>query len=103
MRPNWAGSACEAPHTVNLATATGAGTYTFTAAKGDHLNATFTRRSDTAAPIFAIEEVVTITGGTGRLAGATGQFTSSRALAQVRSTELWRAVTPSLFFPGTVG
>src|SRR5580765_8568405 len=68
----------EIPHTVNFATATGDGTYTFTAPNGDTLTATFTGTADTSTPIFAIEEHATITGGTGRFAGADGTFTAHR-------------------------
>lgn len=65
------------PHTVNFATATGVGTYTFTAANGDVLTATFTGQAQ-VGPVTSIVEQATITGGTGRFAGATGSFTSRR-------------------------
>jgi len=68
----------EIPHTVNFATASGFGTYTFTAADGSTLTADFNGTADTSTPIFAIEEHATITGGTGRFAGATGTFTAQR-------------------------
>ena len=59
----------EIPHTVNRATSTGEGTYTFTAADGDTLTADFTGKAQ-VGPIISIEEHATITGGTGRFAGA---------------------------------
>jgi hypothetical protein len=69
----------EIPHLVSFATATGEGTYTFTAANGDVLRAHFTGVADTSGPIFFIVEHATITGGTGRFADATGSFTVERA------------------------
>ena len=60
------------PHNVNFATATGAGTFTLTAANGDTLTGTFTGHADTSAPVFVIEESGTITGGSGRFSGASG-------------------------------
>jgi hypothetical protein len=68
----------QVPHTVNFATATGTGTFTFIAANGDRLTASFTGQADTSQPIFSIVENATITGGTGRFAGATGTFTATR-------------------------
>jgi hypothetical protein len=68
----------EIPHLVNFETATGEGTYTFTAANGDLLTAHFTGTADTSTPIFAIVEHATITGGTGRFEDATGSFTVHR-------------------------
>ena len=75
----------EIPHTVNFATMTGDGTYTFTAPNGDTLTADFTGTADTSTPIFAIEEHATITGGTGRFAGAAGTFTAHRLYNPVNS------------------
>jgi hypothetical protein len=66
------------PHVVSFATATGEGTYTFTAANGDLLTAHFTGTADTSTSVFAIIEHATITGGTGRFADATGSFTVHR-------------------------
>jgi hypothetical protein len=68
------------PHVVNRATKTAIGSYEFTAANGDKLTANFTgTATPTAAPgVLYIEETATITGGTGRFAGATGSFTSER-------------------------
>ena len=57
----------------------GVGSYQFVAANGDTLTATFTGVSAPAAPGFLyIVEVATITGGTGRFAGATGGFVCER-------------------------
>lgn len=67
----------EFPHTVNFATATGSGTYTFVAGNGDTLTATFDGQAQTGT-IFSIVEEATIRGGTGRFAGATGSFTARR-------------------------
>ena len=67
------------PHVVNFATATGSGSYQFTAANGDELTAEFTDgRADTSTSVFSIVETVTITEGTGRFVGATGTFTARR-------------------------
>jgi len=61
------------PHVVNRADRTAVGTYVFTAANGDMLFADFTgQATPTAIPgVLYIEETATITGGTGRFAGAT--------------------------------
>lgn len=69
------------PHTVNFATRTGVGTYTFTAANGDTLTASFTGAA-TGSPQVSIVEHATVTGGTGRFAGATGTFTAQRQFDQ---------------------
>ena len=65
---------------MNRATRTAIGTYEFTAANGDMLFAEFTgHATPTATPgVLYIEETATITGGTGRFAGATGSFTTER-------------------------
>ena len=75
----------EIPHTVNFATATGDGTYTFTAANGDTLTADFTGEAQ-VGPIISIVEHATITGGTGRFAGAAGTFTAHRLDDPVNAT-----------------
>ncbi len=75
----------EIPHTVNFATATGDGTYTFTAANGDTLIADFTGEAQ-VGPIISIVEHATITGGTGRFAGAAGTFTAHRLYDPVNAT-----------------
>jgi hypothetical protein len=68
------------PHTVNRSTRTAIGSYQFTAANGDTLSADFTgKATPTATPgVLYIEETATITGGTGRFAGATGGFVCER-------------------------
>ena len=67
---------------MNLAAtpATAVGTFEFTAANGDTLRASFTGLgTPTATPgIASIVETATITGGTGRFAGATGSFIVER-------------------------
>lgn len=67
----------EFPHTVNFATRTGVGTFTFTAANGDTLTADFTGQAQ-GGPIISIVEHATVTGGTGRFAEATGSFIVER-------------------------
>jgi hypothetical protein len=69
------------PHTVNFTTASGVGTFTFTAANGDTVTGTFTGQAQ-EGPIVSIEEHATITGGTGRFERATGSFTLHRQLVQ---------------------
>lgn len=69
--------AMELPHTVNFATASAQGTCTIVAANGDRLVAAFTGQAQ-VGPIVSIVEHATITGGTGRFAGATGSFTIER-------------------------
>ena len=69
----------EAPHIVNQATLTAVGTYVFTAADGSTLTATLSGSASMVAPgVLAIAETGTITGGTGRFAGATGSFSTER-------------------------
>ena len=69
---------------VDLATGKATGTITFTAANGDRLDATLVGQgTPTSEPnVASIVEVVTITGGTGRFADATGTFTIHRVLDQ---------------------
>jgi hypothetical protein len=74
------------PHLVNFATAEGEGDFTFTAANGDMLTAHFTGTADTSTPVFAIDEHATITGGTGRFAGASGSFDAHRHYDPVAQT-----------------
>lgn len=75
----------EFPHTVNFATASGVGTYTFTAANGDTLTATFTGQAQRGT-VTSIVEHATITGGTGRFVGATGSFTAQRLFDPANGT-----------------
>lgn len=74
--------AISAPHRVNVVTGSAAGAMEFTAANGDTLTADFTGQSaPTANPgVHTIVEMATITGGTGRFAGAVGRFTLERTL-----------------------
>jgi hypothetical protein len=75
------------PHVVNPVTHTAKGSYEFTAANGDTLTAHFTGVAMLIAPgILYIEESATITGGTGRFAGATGSFTSDRLYDMLEGT-----------------
>ena len=78
------------PHVVNRATRTAIGTYEFTAANGDTLTADVTGQA-TLIPgtaIVYIEETATITGGTGRFAGATGIFSVERWYDMVAGTTI---------------
>jgi hypothetical protein len=69
---------------VDLATSSSIGSIVLAAANGDELTGTFTGQGTTTAPNVAhIIENVTITGGTGRFAGATGTFTIDRTLDQL--------------------
>lgn len=67
----------EKPHIVNFATLTAVGSITFTAANSDTLTADFTVvATPTENPdVVSFVETATITGGTGRFAGATGCYT----------------------------
>ena len=73
------------PHTVDFVNRTGDGTYRFTAANGDELTAHFVGQAQ-GGPIVSIEEHATITGGTGRFAGATGSFTVQRRFDPANGT-----------------
>ena len=68
---------------VNVLTFRGTGVATFTAANGDTLTTTVVGQGtpNTVPPtVLSIVEVFTITGGTGRFAGATGSFTLNNTL-----------------------
>jgi hypothetical protein len=66
---------------VNVLTMSSTGAATFTAANGDTLTASVTGQSTPTSPgVLSIVEVYTITGGTGRFAGATGTFTLESTL-----------------------
>jgi hypothetical protein len=68
---------------INIPTLSSTGTATFTAANGDHLLATVAGQATRTSPTtLSIVEVYTITGGTGRFAGATGSFTLESTLDQ---------------------
>jgi hypothetical protein len=85
------------PHVVDRADLTAIGTYEFTAANGDKVYAEFTGQGMlTDVPgVIAIVETATITGGTGRFAGATGSFTAYRLFDRV-------AGTTTGYFEGTI-
>ena len=72
--------ALEAPHTVNQATLTAVGTYLITAANGDTITADLAGTAVMVSPpnVIAITETATVTGGTGRFAGATGSIEVKR-------------------------
>jgi hypothetical protein len=78
------------PHRVDRSTTppSAAGFYYFTAANGDTVSASFTgQATPTATPgVLAIVETATITGGTGRFAGATGSFTVERLFNTITGT-----------------
>jgi hypothetical protein len=65
--------------TVNVLDGTSTGSFTFTAANGDQLFSTFVGLG-VGEPIATITETLTITGGTGRLAGASGTLIVRRTL-----------------------
>jgi len=87
------------PHRVNLETATGVSTYTFVAANGDTLTASGTASATpTDVPnVLLVVENATITGGTGRFAGATGEFTIERL-----QTTTAEEITVSCTITGTI-
>ena len=65
--------------TGNRATGMATGTFLFTAANGDTVVGTLSGHSTLTAPgVITIVENMIITGGTGRFAGSTGSFTSTR-------------------------
>jgi hypothetical protein len=69
--------------TVTLANRTATGFGHLIAANGDSLDTTITGSSDLTTPGLArITEIDTITGGTGRFAGAQGSFTVERLVNQ---------------------
>ena len=70
--------------TVSLATSSATGRIQFIAANGDRLDATFLGQgTPTAQPgVVSVEEVATVTGGTGRFANAGGEFTIQRVVIQ---------------------
>src|SRR5438309_9331372 len=76
----------EIPHLVNFATSNATGSYLMTAANGDMVIGSFTGHATpigTDGHYAMLVEEVTITGGTGRFAGATGGFTAVRWIDRV--------------------
>ena len=71
--------------TVYFATGTSTGSAHWIAANGDSIYATIAGSGEpTATPgVFSITEIFTITGGTGRFAGAQGSFTVERLASAV--------------------
>jgi hypothetical protein len=69
---------------INVVTRHLTGAATFTAANGDTLTATVEGQATltTTPGVLSIVEVYTITGGTGRFAGATGSFTLESTVIQ---------------------
>jgi hypothetical protein len=76
------------PHLVDTSTRTAIGTYEFIAANGDMLFADFTgQATPTSTPgVVLIVETATITGGTGRFAGASGSFVVERLFDRIADT-----------------
>ncbi len=68
------------PHIVNTATMTATGSYHLRAENGDTVSADFSGKATlTDTPgVLSVVERATITGGTGRFAGATGSFIAER-------------------------
>ena len=66
--------------TVNLANGTATGSAQLIAANGDSMSTTIVGSSESSGTpgVLSITEINTITGGTGRFAGATGSFTTVR-------------------------
>jgi hypothetical protein len=84
------------PLTVNLVLQAGTGTYTFTAANGDKVFADVVAQSSLLPNgLRRVVEIATITGGTGRFAGATGGFIGDRLLDRATGVVLG-------FFDGTI-
>jgi hypothetical protein len=71
--------------TVDLLNASAVGTLVLTAANGDTVTGTFTGRAQ-PGPLVSITEEVTITGGTGRFAGASGSFVIDRVFDPAKRT-----------------
>jgi uncharacterized membrane protein len=70
--------------TVDFTTATSTGAGRWSAANGDSISTTITGSGEMIEPgLFRIEDVHTITGGTGRFAGAQGTFTVNRLASGV--------------------
>jgi hypothetical protein len=85
------------PHLVNTTTRTAAGYYEFTAANGDTVCASFTGIAMPTATfgVISIVETATVTGGTGRFAGARGSFVVERLYDRIAGTTIG-------YFEGTI-
>ena len=71
-------------NTVDLVSGTSAGSLHLIAANGDSIDATVVGLGELIAPdVISITETYTITGGTGRFAGAQGSFTMKRLASPV--------------------
>jgi hypothetical protein len=89
------------PHVVNRANGTAIGSYEFTAANGDTVFADFTgQATPIGGGVLYIEETATITGGTGRFAGATGSFTVERWFDTIAGTTI-ASFEGTISSPGT--
>jgi hypothetical protein len=67
------------PHTVNFETSQLAGTFNLVAANGDKIFADYSGQiRPTSTPVVPVVGTATITGGTGRFAGARGSFAIQR-------------------------
>jgi len=71
--------------TVNFLNASAVGTLVLTAANGDSVTGTYTGHAQ-PGPLISITEETTITGGTGRFAGATGAFVIDRVFDPAKGT-----------------
>ena len=79
------------PHSVDRSTvpATGVGVATFTAANGDQVFASITgQATPIGGGVLAGVEIGTITGGTGRFAGASGSFVIERLIDTIGLTTI---------------
>jgi hypothetical protein len=86
--------------TVDTAKGTGSGTFLFTAANSDTVFGTASGQAKLTAPgVLTIVENWTITGGTGRFAGSTGSFTSTR-VKYVATNVTTASITGTISSPG---
>jgi len=78
----------ENPHTANVATGQLAGTFNLLAANGDKIFADFSGQASptSTSGVRLVVGTATVTGGTGRFAGATGSFMIQRLFDSLNST-----------------